>query len=452
MKECATQKAHISYIIILFILSLFIVFALNALIYPISNLLLHLPIVFWANSDNARYILSALSQAQAAIFGIFFTLVFIITQIQVQNKGASPHDTNKQLDSEMLSFIFFIFIVSITVDLLLLRYIDSGEIIGVNIFWPLSLSVFGILLLFLYMKFRIKELFKNALIEEILSGNARYNLHGADLRNAPFSNVSLKKRNLRRAHMEGANLNEAHLEGAHLERAHLERSRLGKAHLEEAYLGEANLEGAGLWGAHLSGAYLNGTFLSRAHLSEAHLNGTFLSGANLEGALLSGADLEGAFLGATNLLKDLLKENFDTEVLGAYLHEEVLLQILTEIAYLYNFDDSQEKEVNLNGAILRGADLEGANLVKAVLCGANLKGANLKEANLENALVHKAHFEDISYDDYLLESLLLTKGIDTAFLDHKLRDDLKSIGKEILAHETYDPELKPHIRQVLDSI
>ena len=66
-------------------------------------------IFIWVYGDNARYILSALCQAQAAIFGIFFTLIFIITQVQVQNKGASPYDMRLMLKSKTLYFIFFVF-------------------------------------------------------------------------------------------------------------------------------------------------------------------------------------------------------------------------------------------------------------------------------------------------------------------------------------------------------
>jgi hypothetical protein len=106
--------------------------------------------VIWASSEDARYILSALSQAQAAIFGIFFTLNFIIFQTQIGN--VSPASIKRSLHSLKLMFIFIIFIISISADLILLQYIPSSNDLEINIFWPISLSIFAILILIPYMR------------------------------------------------------------------------------------------------------------------------------------------------------------------------------------------------------------------------------------------------------------------------------------------------------------
>ena len=99
---------------LLFFVWLVVILLFDPLIGFISHLVppsqYHLPIFIWAYGDNARYILSALSQAQAAIFGLFFTLIFIVTQIQIQNKAASPYDVRLQLKTKnIISHIFCIY-------------------------------------------------------------------------------------------------------------------------------------------------------------------------------------------------------------------------------------------------------------------------------------------------------------------------------------------------------
>jgi hypothetical protein len=211
----------------------------------------HLPIFIWAYGDNARYILSALSQAQAAIFGLFFTLIFIVTQIQVQNKAASPYDMRKQMKSKNLYFIFLLFIVSITADLVLLRSAPFNNDIGINISGVLVLSVVCILLLLQYMGVMILSIFDNSIKEEIRSGNARYNLVGANLDGAQLLKASLEGRDLSLANLMAANLAEANLKNANMMMANLEGTDLLGANLKGAYLEGANLAGTRLDGADL---------------------------------------------------------------------------------------------------------------------------------------------------------------------------------------------------------
>lgn len=197
------------------------------------------PVIISASDDNARYILSALSQAQAAIFGIFFTLNFIMVQIQIQNKAASPYSMKQQLGSWPLVFIFVVFLASITLDLILLRYVDGAEI---NILWPLSLSAFAVALLLSYMRMTLLNLFDRSIIEEIRSGQARSDLKGARLVGAFLEEARLVGANLEGANLEGAYLGGTHLEGAYLERVKyddvfvngfLEAHGLDRVHLDD---------------------------------------------------------------------------------------------------------------------------------------------------------------------------------------------------------------------------
>ena len=105
----------------------------------------------------------------------------------------------------------------------------------------------------------------------------RWNLRGANLRNAGLS---------------GADLREANLSNADLSGADLSRAKLSRADLSEADLSRANLSGANLTRADLSGAHLGGADLYEANLSGADLTTAFTSDEQLARA----RSLEGATL------------------------------------------------------------------------------------------------------------------------------------------------------------
>ena len=112
-------------------------------------------------------------------------------------------------------------------------------------------------------------------------------LAGADLKDAYFPGVILRKSNLMNADLSGGNFN-----GANLESANFTGADLTGANLKYSVLTNAVFWGARLAGTQLAGAKLDGSNLSGAMLKGAELRGARLSAANLAGADLTGANLE----------------------------------------------------------------------------------------------------------------------------------------------------------------
>ncbi len=279
--------------VILLLVSPIVAFAIYKVLDQLVSANYHLGVI-WASSEDARYILSALSQAQAAIFGIFFTLNFIIFQTQIGN--VSPATIKRSLHSSKLMFIFIVFIISISTDLILLRYIPPGNDLEINIFWPISLSIFAVLILIPYMRFTLMSLVKDAIVEEVRSGKARYNLEGVDLSDQLLPGIELSGRFLQESNFNKSTLFGANFNNANLYMADLSHARLRGADFGDAMLGRADLSGADLSSAHLNDASLNGANLSEAKLNMADLTKAYLGGANLIGAKFDNADLNGAFL------------------------------------------------------------------------------------------------------------------------------------------------------------
>ncbi|MCJ7443222.1 MAG: pentapeptide repeat-containing protein, partial [Methanotrichaceae archaeon] len=255
------------------------------------------------------YILSALAQVQAAIFGIFFTLSFIITQIQIQNKAASPKSMRGQLRSKMLMLIFGVFTVSITADLTVLQYAD--DFVQINLFWFLALSVFAVLLLLLYMRNSLMDVFDQSIAEEIRSGQSRMNLAGANLKGEYLRETDLHMKILNGANLQVADLCGANLQYADLRDANLQHASLKGANLQHADLGDANLQYADLKGANLQYADLGDANLQHADLGDANLQYASLKGANLQAAYLRDANLQGTKLDEKTL--DSLFKTWDLE-------------------------------------------------------------------------------------------------------------------------------------------
>ena len=96
--------------------------------------------------------------------------------------------------------------------------------------------------------------------------------------------------------LRGANLN-----GADFSNAYLVRADFSNAYLVRADFRCAILNGADFRDAYLSGANLSGASLRCADLRDANLRGADLSGANLRGADLRDADFRDADLSGANL-------------------------------------------------------------------------------------------------------------------------------------------------------
>jgi len=365
--------------------------------------------IIWASSEDARYILSALSQAQAAIFGIFFTLNFIIFQTQVGN--VSPASIKRSLHSPKLIFIFIIFITSISADLILLKYIPYTNTFEIDIFWPISLSIFGVLILILYMRMTLMDLVKDSIIEEIRNGRARYNLNGADLSGANLKYTNLESKNLSKCNLIGTNLYGANLVASNLNRADLRNACLSDAQLTGANLSFANLNRAELLGAELIRSNLSGANITEADLTWSNLYRANLIGANLNGVSLYKTNLNETFLIGTNLIGADLRE---ADIKGAYFGP------------IFDFDGQIIDEKNLRDIACQIGD-----------------GAHVTEV-----LVRLA---DIKYDDKTLENLLKAKNLDKAILKDNLRMDLIKKANILIARSELDLEFRKSLIAFLDS-
>lgn len=304
-KNLSHDQQLVLWIIGLFVVSALIVYCLYYCIESSTHFTPHQPSI-WAEREDARYILSALSQVQAAIFGIFFTLNFIILQIKIQNKDVSPKSVREHLKSKFFIFIFIVYTVSIILDLLLLRYVNYSY--KINIFGALSLAVFAIVLLFYYALKRTLVAYDDLIVEEILRGNARKNLNGANLEHADLPGVHLENTFLNMANIKYADLSDSHLENAKLKGANLKYANLSGSHLENAKLIMSNLEKTHLKGANLENAYLNRANIKNASLNGASLKNTHLMRANLKRSSLYKANLENAKLNGANFRDASLNE------------------------------------------------------------------------------------------------------------------------------------------------
>ncbi len=124
----------------------------------------------------------------------------------------------------------------------------------------------------------------------------RFDMRGADLREARLGNVNLPNAlmtatDLSWAVLDRAQLNDAALHEAILDGASLVDAKLNRAQLHGAKLSGADLRGADLTEAMLMGSALIGARLRGADLTEAMLMGSALIGADLTGASLTGAIL-----------------------------------------------------------------------------------------------------------------------------------------------------------------
>lgn len=274
-KNPSSNKQQILMVIVLFLCSAVIVYSLHYCIRftPIR------PFIF-AEEENARYILSALSQIQAAIIGIVFSLNLVIIQLKFKHNDITPRSLKKDIMPNLLGFIFIVFVISIVFDLVLIKFADKN--ININIFWALLFAVFVILLLAYFVFERLFDIFNELIINEIITGKAS----GMKLSGVEMANVDLSETNL-----EDADLSTANLEKANLKKAILRNTILNGSNLKYAYLWGADLEYANLREANLKGASLSNTNLKHSDLSDADLEDANLSGANLEYANLSGANL-----------------------------------------------------------------------------------------------------------------------------------------------------------------
>ncbi len=124
----------------------------------------------------------------------------------------------------------------------------------------------------------------------------RYDLTGANLRNALMNAVVNDRGMMASADLYAVNFVKAQMRRVDLSGANLRNVNLSIADLTGANLTRANLTGAEMPGVDLSGANLSGANLTRAFVGDGNLSRVNLTGANLTRANLTGANLAGANL------------------------------------------------------------------------------------------------------------------------------------------------------------
>jgi uncharacterized protein YjbI with pentapeptide repeats len=229
---------------------------------------------------------------------------------------------------------------------------------------------------------------------------------------------SLRRMDLRCAHLRGADLRQADLQGADLRQADLHGADLGEADLSGARLNRANLHGTNLGGASLQGADLFHTDLDQVdnltveQLAQANRlrAATMPEGSRYDGRYNLQGDLQDSQVIHVNLndpdgMADFYRVPVEDYQRGQEWAAENLSHIVrgmekaapgqeTQLVVQLRSGDHQAalsalKELRaqgwLNRGVLKGADLKGASLQGACLNLAGMEGADLSEASLEAA-------------------------------------------------------------------
>ena len=186
---------------------------------------------------------------------------------------------------------------------------------------------------------------------------------GIDLSNQDFQEFDLSNANLR-----GVNFTDADLSNSNLE----------FADCTDAIFTAANLSGASFIEANLTGSNLENTNLQGAILSAANLKDCDISGANLESANLLGANLinvKGRNLSGNAIVP------YGYLVINGYL-----VGPSVNLSHA-DLEETDFRNMDLNGAAFYEAKLSGSNFA-----GANLNGATFISAELSNVLFSNASF------------------------------------------------------------
>ncbi len=238
--------------------------------------------------------------------------------------------------------------------------------------------------------FRKAQLEGAALCEAILPN--------ADFTDASLKNASLISTDLRDANLTEAGLRQANLTKAVLTEADLIRSDLRQAILTEADLRQANLTKAVLTEADLRQMNLTKANFTKAVLIEADLRQADLTEANFTKAVLTEADLRQA---------DLTEANFTKAVLTkADLRQADIKEVDLSQAILIEAD---LRQTTFTEAVLEEADLRRAVLTEAVLIEADLRRAVLTKADLRRAVLTKAELDEAQLNEAKLNEAELTE-------------------------------------------
>jgi uncharacterized protein YjbI with pentapeptide repeats len=184
-------------------------------------------------------------------------------------------------------------------------------------------------------------------------------------------------------------------------------AKVKRVDLKGLNLAFADLTRAFVANADLRGVNLTGAVLERAELQGSDLydedqhRGVEFQGTDLRSIQLQGANLRGAkFLGVD--LREAQLQNTD-------LREAQLQGTDLRLAQLQhaNLSDAELRGANLGGAQLQSATLTAARLQSANLAGAQLQNANLAGAQLQGAFAFRAELRDANLANARLQGTTL---------------------------------------------
>jgi uncharacterized protein YjbI with pentapeptide repeats len=324
-------------------------------------------------NENIRFILSGFAQAQAAIFGIYLSVLVLILQMHIPH--VPPIYIKQWLHSLSLIWTCLMNFISIIIIIELISTSNHENIHPVIV--AAILFIYSLILLISHMYQSTITVSQKVIEWEILTGKFRANLEGVDFSILPkYFGKNLK-----------------------LENRILSRTRFNNLKLEESVFTNSVLNDAEFIGSGtiLAGAKFEYSDLRRSSFREANLNEACLFHANLEFAELYKtqfvkANLEGATLANANL-----------------------------------------RQANLHKANLIDADLKSANINNADLTNADLSGANIEGADFTNADLDKTKFNNSIYkkNEITLKSLLKARNLGNADLDSDLKADILSISDKL---------------------
>lgn len=430
------------WVVTLFFIAPFIILCIFLLFDQLINM--YIPFMkFFASEENARAILSSMSQVQITVLSIFLAAYFILIQMH----PVPPYFINKAFRSPLFLFTLFINLLSILIYLIFIRYVDIHYLAYINIFWFFSLFVFGNLLLIPFMKEFLNELYDIKVKDEAISGHARY-----DLEELQFIGTHAPEINLERKNLKKANFTKSVLTMANMKNSDLRESQFFQSNLNDSNLVGTKLSNSKIVDSQLLRANLNDSEMSRIDLRDSNLRGaslvnTIIDDSNLENAKMDEVLLNGAHLRRSNLDKiSLVRSNLQSvDLEGATLRDAKICEADLSGANLNKTDLSNADlaQANLTRTSLVNANLYKANLTMSMLIKSNLIGSNFLEANL-----FKAALKEVNYDEKFLISLLSAINIENADMDHELRASLIKKGTELLNYSPLDLHVKESLGKI----
>lgn len=217
-------------------------------------------------------------------------------------------------------------------------------------------------------------------------------LSGRDLSGMDLSGRDLSGANLSGATLDGADLSDTNLSGCRLNGAVLRGTSLLHADLTDAVLDAADLSDASLAGATLVRTSLRDTNAARASFEHAEWRETTAQGGDWTEVNLCGGSMQRVTLDGVNARN----ANLD----GLRLEDSDLREVALDGAHadgLHAVDTSLER-VTLPGASLRGAELRFADLNRTDLRGADLCGASFESVDFRLPWLDDVKAEDARFE------------------------------------------------------